>query len=197
MPLWVLFLAWLNRLRLYFSAVLEGEPYIFGGVDRCEVKQATPEPFVKLGYQALLVVEVGDEAFHRFAPRLGGRYLLGNFLEPSLGFVKADDKPFIPFLVLRLVESDVGVLIDALLLFEEVIRRFNEEMNVTDAGRHFTPRDIVRLMAELAFVPIQSKIKAKNNVYSIYDGACGTGGMLTVGEERMLLSSRKSPTHDK
>ncbi len=72
------------------------------------------------------------------------------------------------------------------MLFEEVIRRFNEETNVTDAGRHFTPRDIVRLMAELAFVPIQSKIKAKNNVYSIYDGACGTGGMLTVGEERIL-----------
>ena len=49
------------------------------------------------------------------------------------------------------------------LLFEEVIRRFNEETNVTDAGRHFTPRDIVRLMADLAFIPIQHKIKAKNN----------------------------------
>ncbi len=45
------------------------------------------------------------------------------------------------------------------MLFEEVIRRFNEETNVTDAGRHFTPRDIVRLMAELAFIPVQSKIR--------------------------------------
>lgn len=77
------------------------------------------------------------------------------------------------------------------MLFEEVIRRFNEETNVTDAGRHFTPRDIVRLMAELAFIPVQSKIKAKNNVYSIYDGACGTGGMLTVGEERILEIARE------
>lgn len=67
--------------------------------------------------------------------------------------------------------------------FEEVIRRFNEETNVTDAGRHFTPRDVVRLMAELAFVPVADKIQ--DTTYLIYDGACGTGGMLTVGEERM------------
>lgn len=67
--------------------------------------------------------------------------------------------------------------------FEEVIRRFNEETNVTDAGRHFTPRDVVRLMAELAFVPVADKIQ--DSTYLIYDGACGTGGMLTVGEERM------------
>lgn len=72
------------------------------------------------------------------------------------------------------------------MVFEEVIRRFNEETNVTDAGRHFTPRDIVRLMADLAFIPVQCKIKAKNNSYTIYDGACGTGGMLTVAEERIL-----------
>lgn len=67
--------------------------------------------------------------------------------------------------------------------FEEVIRRFNEETNVTDAGRHFTPRDVVRLMAELAFVPVADKIQ--DTTYLIYDGTCGTGGMLTVGEERM------------
>ncbi len=67
--------------------------------------------------------------------------------------------------------------------FEEVIRRFNEETNVTDAGRHFTPRDVVRLMAELAFVPVKDKIQ--DTTYLIYDGACGTGGMLTVGEERI------------
>jgi len=72
------------------------------------------------------------------------------------------------------------------MIFEEVVRRFNEETNVTDAGRHFTPRDIVRLIADLAFIPIRSKIKSKNNSYSIYDGACGTGGMLTVAEEHIL-----------
>ena len=72
------------------------------------------------------------------------------------------------------------------MVFEEVIYRFNEETNVTDAGRHFTPRDIVQLMADLAFIPVQDIIKAKNDTYTIYDGACGTGGMLTVGEERIL-----------
>ena len=51
--------------------------------------------------------------------------------------------------------------------FEEVIRRFNEETNVTDAGRHFTPRDVVRLMAELAFVPVADKIQ--DTTYLIYD----------------------------
>lgn len=68
-------------------------------------------------------------------------------------------------------------------LFEEVIRMFNEETNVTDAGRHFTPRDIVELMADLAFIPVQDKIQS--TTYRIYDGACGTGGMLTVGENHI------------
>lgn len=68
-------------------------------------------------------------------------------------------------------------------LFEEVIRMFNEETNVTDAGRHFTPRDIVELMADIAFIPVQDKIQS--TTYRIYDGACGTGGMLTVGEEHI------------
>lgn len=68
-------------------------------------------------------------------------------------------------------------------LFEEVIRMFNEQTNVTDAGRHFTPRDIIELMADLAFIPIQDKIQS--TTYRIYDGACGTGGMLTVGESRI------------
>lgn len=49
---------------------------------------------------------------------------------------------------------------------------FNEETNVTDAGRHFTPRDIVELIADLAFIPIQDKIKSTS--YRIYDGACGS-----------------------
>lgn len=46
---------------------------------------------------------------------------------------------------------------------------FNEETNITDAGRHFTPRDIVELIADLAFIPIQDKINSTS--YRIYDGA--------------------------
>lgn len=68
-------------------------------------------------------------------------------------------------------------------VFEELLRRFNEENNVTEAGEHFTPRDIVTLMAEIAFVPIMDKIT--DSSYLLYDGACGTGGILSVSEERL------------
>lgn len=66
---------------------------------------------------------------------------------------------------------------------------FNEETNVTDAGRHFTPRDIVELIADLAFIPVQDKIQS--TTYRIYDGACGTGGMLTVGDEHIKKLARE------
>lgn len=68
-------------------------------------------------------------------------------------------------------------------IFEELIRRFNEDNN-EEAGEHWTPRDVVELMADLAFYPVQDKIKDAK--YSCYDGACGTGGMLTVAQDRLL-----------
>lgn len=74
-------------------------------------------------------------------------------------------------------------------VFEEVIRKFNEETNITDAGRHFTPRDIVELITDLAFVPVKDKIQS--TTYSIYDGACGTGGMLTVADERIKVLAKE------
>ncbi len=67
-------------------------------------------------------------------------------------------------------------------IFEELIRRFNEENN-EEAGEHFTPRDVVKLMANLIFLPIADKISS--GTYLVYDGACGTGGMLTVAEETL------------
>jgi type I restriction enzyme M protein len=74
-------------------------------------------------------------------------------------------------------------------IFEELIRRFNEENN-EEAGEHFTPRDVVKLMANLIFWPIADDIQSAT--YRVYDGACGTGGMLTVAEDtlRDLASSR-------
>ena len=65
-------------------------------------------------------------------------------------------------------------------VFEELIRRFNEENN-EEAGEHFTPRDAVTLMAKLVFLPIADEIES--GTYLLYDGACGTGGMLTVAED--------------
>lgn len=67
--------------------------------------------------------------------------------------------------------------------FEELLRRFNEENNVTEAGEHFTPRDVVELMAQLAIAPVADQIT--DSTYRIYDGACGTGGILTVAEQRI------------
>jgi type I restriction enzyme M protein len=75
-------------------------------------------------------------------------------------------------------------------VFEELIRRFNEENN-EEAGEHFTPRDVVELMADIIFMPIADKIK--DSTYSVYDGASGTGGMLTVSQDRLLqLAERKN-----
>src|SRR5437667_750860 len=67
-------------------------------------------------------------------------------------------------------------------IFEELVRRFNEENN-EEAGEHWTPRDAVKLMARLIFLPIAEQIES--GTYLIYDGACGTGGMLTVAEQTL------------
>ncbi len=64
-------------------------------------------------------------------------------------------------------------------VFEELVRRFNEENN-EEAGEHWTPRDAVKLMARLIFLPIADQIES--GTYLVYDGACGTGGMLTVAD---------------
>ena len=68
-------------------------------------------------------------------------------------------------------------------IFEELIRRFNEENN-EEAGEHFTPRDVVELMSRLILAPIADKIRS--GTYLVYDGACGTGGMLTVAEDTLV-----------
>jgi len=73
-------------------------------------------------------------------------------------------------------------------IFEELVRRFNEENN-EEAGEHWTPRDAVRLMARLIFLPVADQIKS--GTYLLYDGACGTGGMLTVAEETLQQLARE------
>lgn len=114
--------------------------------------------------------------------RLG--LLIEKFVDPRYNFSNRD-----------ILNDDGSVRLEALdnhtmgTLFEEVIRMFNEETNITDAGRHFTPRDIVELIADLAFIPVQDKIQS--TTYRIYDGACGTGGMLTVGEQHIKELAEK------
>jgi type I restriction enzyme M protein len=78
----------------------------------------------------------------------------------------------------------------------KIISFINEENN-EEAGEHWTPRDAVRLMTTLMFRPIADKVKAGS--YLLYDGACGTGGMLTVAEETLQAIAserqRKVVTH--
>lgn len=67
-------------------------------------------------------------------------------------------------------------------IFEELIRRFNEASN-EEAGDHFTPREVIRLMVNLLFMPDNDVLTTKGIVKTLYDPACGTGGMLSVAED--------------
>lgn len=103
--------------------------------------------------------------------------LIERFLDPTVNLSNAS-----------ILDEDGKVKLPALdnhgmgTVFEELIRRFNEENN-EEAGEHFTPRDVVKLMAKLLFLPVADKIES--GTYLLYDGACGTGGMLTVAEEEL------------
>lgn len=97
--------------------------------------------------------------------------LIGKFLDPAIDL------------------SPAGIDNHAMgTVFEELVRRFNEENN-EEAGEHWTPRDAVRLMANLVFLPIEKEIKS--GTYLLYDCACGTGGMLTVAEETLATMAAK------
>jgi type I restriction enzyme M protein len=67
-------------------------------------------------------------------------------------------------------------------VFEELIRKFAEQSNET-AGEHFTPREVIRLMVNLLFVEDDDALRKPGIVRTMYDPACGTGGMLSVAEE--------------
>ncbi len=68
-------------------------------------------------------------------------------------------------------------------VFEELIRKFNEENN-EEAGEHFTPREIIKLMTHILFLPVKDQIN--KGTHLIYDPACGSGGMLTEAEQFAL-----------
>ena len=110
-------------------------------------------------------------------------FLLEKFLDSSINL---SPKP--------ILNGDGSVRLDGLdnhgmgTVFEELIRRFNEENN-EEAGEHFTPRDVVQLMARLIFLPVAEEVRS--GTYLVYDGACGTGGMLTVAEETLTQLARE------
>jgi len=125
--------------------------------------------------------------FRNQIPRLAKADALGTLIEKFLD-------PSINLSPDPILNSDGTVRLPGLdnhamgTIFEELVRRFNEENN-EEAGEHWTPRDAVRLMARLIFEPIADQIES--GTYLLYDGACGTGGMLTVAEETLLQLTKE------
>lgn len=72
-------------------------------------------------------------------------------------------------------------------IFEELIRKFSEQSNET-AGEHYTPREVINLMVDILFSQDQEELQKEHIVKSIYDPACGTGGMLTVSKEHIIAN---------
>lgn len=70
-------------------------------------------------------------------------------------------------------------------IFEHLLQKFSEMSNET-AGEHYTPRDVIRVMVEVLFDPDQKDLKKPHVIKTIYDPACGTGGMLTIAKDYVL-----------
>ena len=145
-----------QQLRSDFQAYLDGfSPNVQEVLDKFEFRNQIPR-----------LVDTGALGF-----------LLEKFLDRSINL---SPRP--------VLNADGSVRLDSLdnhsmgTVFEELIRRFNEENN-EEAGEHFTPRDVVQLMARLVFLPVADEVRS--GTYLVYDGACGTGGMLTVAEETL------------
>ena len=114
--------------------------------------------------------------FHRQLERLHGSNILYLVLQE---FDKIDLHPE------RVPNHIIG------LAFEDLIRRFAEQSNET-AGEHYTPRDVVRLMAALIFAGEEKELSKPDKVVTLYDPACGTGGMLTIGSDYIKEKINKS-----
>jgi type I restriction enzyme M protein len=154
-----------------------------------DLRSRTSQQQLRLDFEAYLdgfspnVQEILDAfEFRNQLPRLSKADAIGGLIEKFLD-------PSINLSPQPVLNGDGSVKHPALdnhamgTLFEELVRRFNEENN-EEAGEHWTPRDAVRLMATLIFKPIADEIES--GTYLIYDGACGTGGMLTVAEDTLL-----------
>lgn len=76
-------------------------------------------------------------------------------------------------------------------LYEELIRKFSELSNET-AGEHFTPREVIRLMVNLLFIEDSKALVREGTIRTMFDPACGTGGMLSVGEDHLRKLNPKA-----
>lgn len=113
------------------------------------------------------------------------REIIENFgFEEHIGKLEKADRLYL--VVSRFCDidlhPDVVSNIEMGYIFEELIRKFNEASN-EEAGDHFTPREVIRLMVNLLFMSDSDVLTTRGIVKTLYDPACGTGGMLSVAEE--------------
>jgi type I restriction enzyme M protein len=153
-----------------------------------QLRARTSRQALKIDFEAYLdgfspnVQEIIDGfEFRNQLTRLSGADAIGGLIEKFLD-------PRINLSPDPVLNGDGSVRLEGLdnhamgSVFEELVRRFNAENN-EEAGEHWTPRDAVKLMARLVFEPVADSIESGS--YMLYDGACGTGGMLTVAEETL------------
>ncbi len=99
------------------------------------------------------------------------------------------EKDLLYKVVQKFSEIDLGPSVisnhDMGYIFEELIRKFNETNN-EEAGEHFTPREIIRLMVEILMSKDKEILKKPGIIRTVYDPACGTGGMLTVAKDHVI-----------
>ncbi len=129
-----------------------------------------------LGYSTNVQDIIDKFGFDSQIDKLAERDLLSQVLAT---FVDIDLHPD------RVTNSDMGAI------FEELIRRFSEQSNET-AGEHFTPREVVRLMVDLLFLHDGEALTEPGKVISIYDPTAGTGGMLSVADERVTAMNARA-----
>jgi type I restriction enzyme M protein len=113
------------------------------------------------------------------------RDIIQNFgIQKQIDKLDSNDKLYI--LVEKFTEIDLhpNVIDNHVMgnIFEELLRKFSEMSNET-SGEHYTPRDIVRLLVSLVFLPERDKLSQPDKIISVYDPCCGTGGMLSIGKE--------------
>ena len=146
-----------TRLRQNFEAYLDGFSIHVQDIIRMFDLRHYVEKLSKVGRLGLMIEKITDENIN-----LG----VDAILDPE---TKEEKLP-------GLDNHTMGTL------FEDLLRKFNEDFSVTEAGEHYTPRDYVALLADLAIIPVADRLQ--NGGYDMYDGACGTGGILSVTQDR-------------
>lgn len=155
-----------TRLRQNFEAYLDGfSTHVQDIISKFDLRHYV-EKLSAAGRLGLLIEKMTDENIN-----LGSTPVMETVLNEETGQEELREK--LP----ALDNHTMGTL------FEELLRKFNEDFSVTEAGEHYTPRDYVHLLADLAILPVAPTLK--NQRYSIYDGACGTGGILSIVQERI------------